>query len=388
VTAGAVRVDTRYASGGTVRARRRLAVLVLSAVAALATWLGPAASARAFTPAPPEFYGVAVSTALGPEDFQRLARANIRTVRIPMSWPDIAAGPGRYNWLNYDGSVIHAAAAGITLIPTLRGSPGFVSNNNNRPPLDSAEEHALWQDFVRSAVERYGPGGEFWDFARACPPHPGHCRPDLAYRPFEVWQVWNEPNLGRFWHPAPSPGEYAELLELTSDAVRGVDPGAEVITGGLTPAGRGARNSVPQNDFLAALYQRGAAEHFDGLGLHPYARKPKQARGRAQKATAIMRAYGDGGTPIWITEIGWSIKGPRDNDQVTNRKGQAKRLVRVMKILTAARDALNIKLASWFTYQDPNFKICDWCHGAGLFSKKGKPKPAWKKYVRVTGGRR
>ena len=371
-----------------VGAPRRLAVITASAVALIAASLVPATSARAFTPAPPDFYGVAVSTALTREDFHRLAAANIRTVRIPMSWPDLATGPGKYNWLNYDGSVIHAAEAGITVIPTLRGSPGFVSNNNNRPPLDSNEERALWQDFVRSAVERYGPGGEFWNFVRVCPPHPGHCRPDLPYRPFEVWQVWNEPNLGRFWQPGPSPGEYAELLELTSDAVKGVDPGAEVITGGLMPGGRGAPNSVPQNDFLAGLYQRGADEHFDGLDLHPYQRKPKQARARVQEARAMMQAYGDGETPIWITEIGWSIKGPKDDDQVTNRKGQAKRLVQMMRMLTAVRGTLNIRLASWFTYQDPNFKICEWCHGAGLFDNKGNAKPAWKKYVGVTGGRR
>jgi hypothetical protein len=55
-------------------------------------------------------------------------------------------------------------------------------------------------------------------------------------------------------------------------------------------------------------------------------------------------------------------------------------------MFTAIRDRLNIRLASWFTYQDPNFKICEWCHGAGLFDNKGKAKPAWRKYLTVTGG--
>jgi hypothetical protein len=51
----------------------------------------------------------------------------------------------------------------------------------------------------------------------------------------------------------------------------------------------------------------------------------------------------------------------------------------------AMREPLNIQLASWFTYSDGQ-RICEWCHGAGLFDTKGKAKPAWKKYVSVTGG--
>ena len=367
-------------------ARRRAAAVAVSAAVLLAG-LTSAAPAKAVDPAPPEFYGVAASTALTAADYQKLALANIRTVRIVFHWPAIAKGPRDYNWLNVDGSVIHAAAAGVTLIPELSGSPGFVSDDPNRPPLDSVEERALWQDFVRSAVERYGPEGEFWDFVRQCPPRPGHCRPDLPYRPIQIWQVWNEPNLGPTWLPNPSPAEYADLLSLTSDAVHGVDPGAEVITGGIVPGGRGAAGSIPQNDFLAALYQRGAAEDFEGLDLHPYQRKPKQARARVREGRAMMQAYGDGATPIWITEIGWSVKGPKGDDQVTNRKGQAKRLAQMMEILTAERVRLNIRLASWFTYLD-GVPLCEWCHGAGLFDAEGNAKPAWKKYVDVTGGQR
>jgi hypothetical protein len=367
--------------------RWRLALAFAVAFAAgLGTWLAPLGSSRAVAAAPAEFYGVATLTAMGQNDFNRLARANIRTVRIPMYWPALATGPGRYNWLNYDGTVIHAVKAGVRIIPTFLGSPKFVSGEPMRPPLDSATDRALWHDFVRSAVERYGPGGEFWDFVRACPPHPGHCRPDIPYRPFVVWQGWNEPNHEPFWRPTPSPGEYADLLAITNDAVKSVDPGAELITGGIAPGGRGAIGSIPQNDFIAAMYQRGAAGSFDGLDLHPYSRKPKQARGLVQDARAVTQAYGDGQTPLWITEIGWSTKGPKDSDQVTSRKGQGKRLAKVMKMFTSLRNSLGIKLASWFAYKDAATSLCVWCHGTGLFDNEDRPKPAWRKYVGVTGG--
>ena len=379
------RADATHGWRGTTRQRRVLAMLSILAVAATAG-LASASPAPAAS-APPGFYGVAPATALTPDDFARLARANVRTVRIIFHWPAIAAGPGRFNWLNVDGSVIHAATHGITLIPELSGSPGFISDQPTHPPLDSSSDRELWRQFVAGAVERYGPGGEFWDFVRRCPPEPGHCRPDIPYRPLSVWQVWGEANLGPAWHPRPSADEYADLLSLTSDTIHSVDPGAEVITGGIVGSDRGKSGAIPQNDFIAGLYRNGVADDFDGLSLHPYARKPKQVRRRIQRARAITQVYGDGSVPLWLTELGWSSKGPKDNKQVTSKKGQAKRLKRTMKRLAALREPLNIRLASWFTYLDGS-TLCDWCRGAGLFKRNGKPKPAWKKYVRVTGGRR
>jgi hypothetical protein len=152
------------------------------------------------------------------------------------------------------------------------------------------------------------------------------------------------------------------------------------------PGHGGANDAVPQNDFIAALYHRDAGQYFDGVSLNPFQRKPKRARALVQDARAVMQAYGDADTPIWVTEIGWSTRGPKRSKLVTSRKGQAKRLKRVMKMLTASRDALNIELASWFTYRDPARNVCDWCRGAGLFNKRGKARPAWRKYLRVTGG--
>jgi hypothetical protein len=341
--------------------------------------------AQAAATAPQGFYGIAPTTALTAEDFQRLARANIRTVRIIFYWPQISTGNGTYNWLNVDGSVIHASAAGVRLIPTLLGSPRHAASNPLEPPLDSSQSRDQWQDFVRSAVERYGPGGDFWDFVDNCPPDLGHCRPDVPEVPIRVWQAWNEPNLSPFWHPAASPGEYAELLELTHEAVKDVDPGATLITGGIAAGGRGGPGSIPQNDFIAALYQRGAAADFDGLDLHPYQATPKKVVGAVQDARAVAHAYGDDATPTWITEVGWSTEGPKSEELVTTRKKQGKYLQKTMRMLTGLRDSLKIQLVSWFTYLDGQ-RICAWCHGSGLFDKKGKAKPAWRKYVSITGG--
>ncbi len=369
--------------------RRLLAFATVAAAAAVAVGgsvhADSAGAAPARAAADPGFYGVAPTTSLSESDYQRLARANIDTVRLIFYWPQISAGPGKYNWLNVDPAVIYASAAGVRLVPTLLGAPSYVSNDPLRPPLDSAKEQKQWQDFVRALVARYGPGGDFWSYVHACRPNPGWCRPDVPYAPLRTWQVWNEPDQDRFWKPEPSPGEYARLLELTNDAVKGVDPGATVITGGVSAGGQGSSRSIPENDFLAALYQHGAAADFDGLDLHPYRPKPKQVLRAVKDARAVTRAYGDAATPLWITEVGWSTKGPKSEELVTSPKKQAKYLRTTMRKLTRAREPLKIELASWFTYLDGQ-RICRWCRGSGLFKKNGKPKPAWKSFVSLTGG--
>jgi hypothetical protein len=367
----------------------RIAVVAAIAAAVVGVSFGSVGSARTATPPPPGFYGVAPTTALQAKDFQRLARANILTSRITMYWPVLEKGGG-YDWLNFDSSVVNATTAGVTLIPTLIGSPKEISENPFRPPLDSAAEEQKWQDFVRAGVRRYGPGGEFWDFVRRCPPETDtFCRPDLPYRPLTVWQVWNEPNLGVFWLPSPSPEEYGRLLQLTGDAIHDVDPNAEVITGGIMPGGDGAKNAIDQNAFLARMYRTpGLTDSFEGVDLHPYQRKPHQVQKLVASARAVTQTSGDGDVPLWITEVGWSTDGSKGDQQVTNRRGQARRLAQTFRVLTGMREAYGIRLASWFTYEDAPFgKYCDWCPGAGLLDHKKKPKPSWRKYAKLAGGK-
>lgn len=379
-------IGARGTHRATVGARRGLAAIVASAAALVAMWVVSPTAARAGTPAPPEFYGVAAAEDLTPDQFNRLAAANIGTVRFTLFWPSVDQGRG-YEWNHVDGFVIKASYAGVRLIPTLIGTPKHLSGNPLRPPLDSASAREQWQSFVRAAVRRYGPNGDFWDDVYDCTG--SHCHPNLPYRPLTVWQTWNEPNLGVFWQPSPSPSDYAELLRLTWDAVHSEDPGAEVLTGGIMPGGRGAKNSISQNDFIAQIYQAGGAAGFDGLDLHPYSRRPRGVRRLVRDARQLTRAYGDGATPLWISEVGWSTKGPKGDDQVTSKRGQGKRLARTFKMLTAMRVRFGIKLAEWFRYSDGPFSgYCKWCPGAGLFDKKERPKPAWKKYVKVTGGKR
>ena len=83
-------------------------------------------------------------------------------------------------------------------------------------------------------------------------------------------QVWNEPNLPRYWYPRPNATEYVKLLWAVSNAIKAEDPGAEIrhAAGGeiLVDAGgavrgaghpaEGAGRMEPGMERLAVLAER------------------------------------------------------------------------------------------------------------------------------------
>ena len=84
------------------------------------------------------------------------------------------------------------------------------------------------------------------------------------------YQIWNEPNLKKYFIPYPAPKEYAQLLQLSSNAIKSVDPKAKIVLGGMPGNG-----DVKAWTFLDALYKQvkvpNVARYFDAAALHPYA---------------------------------------------------------------------------------------------------------------------
>ena len=74
----------------------------------------------------------------------------------------------------------------------------------------------------RRSRGRYGPQGSLWAE-----------RPDLPRVPVRAWQIWNEPNLTRYWSEQP----FAPLLRAAAQGGRrgagAADPGATVVLAGL-----------------------------------------------------------------------------------------------------------------------------------------------------------
>jgi polysaccharide biosynthesis protein PslG len=357
-----------------MRPAKAIVALLLTA----AFLLAPAA-ARAV---PRGFFGIVPQTPLSSREMARMSAGGVETIRLPVSWGAAQRSPrGGYDWTGLDAAVADAAENGMAILPVLGSPPGWATGSWKRMPVDGARARRGWEAFVRAAVERYGSRGEFWDEHA-----PGTGRP-LPRTPIRAWQIWNEENFFYFSRPV-SPGRYARLLAISSRAVRGADPRAEVVLGGLFGNPRqGPPLAMDAVDFLHRLYRvPGVKADFDAVALHPYAADVAELRRLVEAVRATMARHGDRRSGLFLTEIGW---GSQDNPRLVafevGLRGQARELRGAYGYLLANRARLRLRQVHWFTWKDVAGS-CDFCDSSGLFRRgEGfRPKPAWRAFVRIT----
>jgi hypothetical protein len=93
-----------------------------------------------------------------------------------------------------------------------------------------------------------------------------------------------------------------------------------VISAGLAPHGDSRTNPVGYSNFLERLYELGAAQRADAIGVHPYPGVgPTEdylgdVRVYLGKVQEVMARFADGARPLWVTEFGVSSGGLRAFD--------------------------------------------------------------------------
>src|SRR5918997_3267104 len=208
---------------------RRMRLPSLSVLIALALAALPA-SAAAERSVPRGWLGVIADgplTAGGALDgeWDLMASSGAETVRTAFYWPSAQRdGSAPPDLAHLDGVVLQAARRGMPVLPIVTGTPGWAASragDETSPPRDPA----LYADFLRTLVERYGPQGSLWAE-----------HPDVPRRAIRDWQIWNEPNLTRYWTPPRDQGfarGYVRLLAAADRALAEADPGARAILAGL-----------------------------------------------------------------------------------------------------------------------------------------------------------
>src|ERR1700759_4602663 len=106
---------------------------------------------------------MAPQTPLTETDAKYINEGGIEAVRWPMIWPAIQpTKKGGYNWEAFDPVVEEAARQGLSVLPFIIATPGWVAKKETTLPINTAAQRKAYTTFLRAAVERYGPGGEFW----------------------------------------------------------------------------------------------------------------------------------------------------------------------------------------------------------------------------------
>ncbi|HEX4672829.1 MAG TPA: choice-of-anchor D domain-containing protein [Solirubrobacteraceae bacterium] len=111
------------------------------------------------------------------------------------------------------------------------------------------------------------------------------------------WEIWNEPDLGSFFSGTPL--QYAWMLRTAHDAIKAIDPAANVLLGGIS--GLSGQNWLAQT-FAAAGPD--AVHAFDIANIHERDKLDSLA-GDVKTWRWFLAANGFTG-PLWITEHGYA----------------------------------------------------------------------------------
>jgi hypothetical protein len=226
-----------------------------------------------------------------------LAQATgVQTVRDDISWAETEPQPNRYDWANFDAVVRTATLDGMLVLPVLDDSPPWAAPTGASLPSNTGAYAA----FVAATVMRYGPGGAFW---RAHPRLPDH--------PLAWYELWNEPYYA---DRNRDPGVYARLVRAAVIAGRAANHAARFL---IEAASSYQTLGGDRADWIGGMYAAipDLGRYFDGVAVHPYGGNPgiytphgntDDQPGRIEQVHEKLVAHGDGGKPLWVTEIGWS----------------------------------------------------------------------------------
>lgn len=233
-------------------------------------------------------------------DAQLAKDAGFGWVKEIFPWRNIeGAGKGIFDWSVADQVVQAARDRGLKIIARVDFQPAWARADgaNNGPP----DNYADYGDFLYAMASRYR----------------GRIK---------AYEVWNEPNLAREWGDRPpNAAEYVALLRVAYRRIKEADPNAMVISAGLAPTGTGLPAAIPDVKFLRQMYEAGAKNYFDVLGVHApgYKAAPEVSPSevdnnpslggrrffcfrRVEDLRQVMVDNRDGGKQVAVLEFGWT----------------------------------------------------------------------------------
>ena len=234
-------------------------------------------------------------------------------IRVGVEWNIVESSQGDYDFSVPDRVVDHARARGFQVLGVVLGTPPWAraAGSPNSPHV-LPDDPAQFGRFAGDTAAHFGPR-------------------------IGVWEVWNEPNIVNFAKPRPDVARYHAMLVAASAQIRSrTSPAAQIVTGGLAPAGDDGTNIAPAT-FVDRLYDFGGQDAWDMIGLHPYtypvlpdddASADWNAYQRMELTRNTMKSRGDGAKQIWITEFGAPTGG--DPARAVSLGEQAQALVTVL----------------------------------------------------------
>jgi len=280
-------------------------------------------------------------------------------VRFSIGWSDIEKARGQYDWTESDRLIGLARAHGLKMLVPLLGGHALYSGTVPAPVPNT--DHVARRPKAPTQPE------EIEAFARFAAQMALRYGSDAI-----VWELWNEPDLARFWPPKPDADMFSVLAEAACRAMKSVAPHSVVIGPAL---GRipDARDHVTPA-FMKTFLSSGAARCVDALSVHPY-------RHGAEAPEAV---YGDYNTLIGLSAQ-HRFYGALVNSEWGYTTTQVKEEEQAAYVLRARLTDMiwGVPLSIWYEWKDSRDDPQDPEGHFGLIEITGRDKPAMDLIERV-----
>ena len=302
--------------------------------------------------------GVAIHFTNDPALLNVALSAGFSWVRTDLTWSAIEQSPGVYDWSNYDTLIDALQSRGMRALLILDYGNTLYTGSFTTPPTTSAAVEAFGS-FAQAAARHFaGTGTQF--------------------------EVWNEPNIGKFWPPNPDPVQYAALAAAAISGIHQGDPSAKITTGGL---------SGFDFSYEGGLVAAGGFSGADAVGVHPYG--ISNPSGNLVDCLVLFQSVLNGGLasplPIWDTEWGFTSTdyAPPGSANGHDAGAQARQAVLVAREALSAC-AVGFPLFVYYDLQDDGTDPTNREDNFGLIGSDSSDKPAMtaiRKLAAVAGGR-
>lgn len=258
-------------------------------------------------------------------------------------WAYLQPGEDTFNWAGADRTIDMARHQGLTVIARLGIVPAWArpKPTERATPLEylDPEHYDAFARFVGLFAARYK----------------GRVSMIIP---------WNEPNLAFEWGGRKvSPAEYVQFLRKVYAAAHAANPDVMILGGALAPTLAGADSADALNDltFLRGMYEAGGSAYFDALAIHSYGftlpeeDPPAPDRlnfRRFELLLGIMRDFGDGKKPVYITETGWN-----DHPRWANAVRSGQRIEYTLQAMQSIEQQWPaVKNVCWWYFRSPVFQ--------------------------------
>ena len=275
------------------------------------------------------------------------------------SWADVPAGQqARFqkgaggvptDFSVTDQFVELAAQRGLNVLPTVLYTPRWDAGFNPSGGFHPPKRTGPYANYLSTLIDRYGPNGSFWSS------HPG-----ISRLPIRMWQIWNEPNLSRYW-PQPFARSYVTLLRAAHGAIKRADPGAKVVLGALANTAwryLGQVERVP-----------GARSQFEVIAVNAFTATPSNVILFLKLVRRTASQLGDGKKAMLATELSWPSalhKSPQPFDWNVTEAGQARNISSLLPMLAAQRSSLRLLGFDYYTWMGDEYPRASAFNFAGL----------------------